>query len=158
MIRILAAALLALATAPLALGAGSPATSRSPARDEPAHLRYYNDAINAERGGDLVRAVQMYRRSIKEKGDFADARNNLGFALRKIAGQQLDEAMAEYVAALRIEPAHEGALEYQGELFLQRGELRKAMENVRALERIGSPEAAKLKALVDKVVAEAQSL
>ena len=46
----------------------------------------------------------------------ADAWNYTGFALRKSG--RYDESMTAYNKALEINPEHEGALEYQGELYL----------------------------------------
>ena len=44
--------------------------------------------------------------------------------------------MTYYKKALDFDPAHKGALEYQGELFVELGQIAKARENVAKLEKI----------------------
>lgn len=149
---------LALGAASFLTGAGSPSISRPPAPAEPAEVRYYNDGVKAERAGDYARAVELYRRAIGEKRDFPDAHNNLGFSLRKIADGYIQQAMKEYTEALRSAPNHAAALEYQGELYLELGDLKKARDNIDKLQKLNPSEAAKLKARLDKLVAEAKAL
>ena len=64
----------------------------------------------------------------------ADIQNYLGFVSRKM--DQLGKSDAYYKKALRINPMHRGALEYQGELFLQYKNVEKAKANLKLLERI----------------------
>ena len=64
----------------------------------------------------------------------ADVYSLMGFALRK-SGDQAN-GMAYYQRALAIDPRHKGALEYQGELFVELGQLDKARENLAALRRL----------------------
>ncbi len=52
----------------------------------------------------------------------ADWNNLMGYSLRKMSSANLDRAEKFYQAALRIEPAHLGALAYYGELLLQRND------------------------------------
>lgn len=63
----------------------------------------------------------------------ADAWNYTGFALRKSG--RYDESMTAYDKALAIDPEHEGALEYQGELFLTLKQPDKAKENLAKLKQ-----------------------
>ncbi|MBI2311286.1 MAG: tetratricopeptide repeat protein [Betaproteobacteria bacterium] len=155
--RVLALAL-TVGAATFLSGAGSPSISRPPAPSEPAEVRYYNDGVKAERVGDYARAVELYRRAIAEKRDFPDAHNNLGFSLRRIAEGYIQQAMKEYGEALRSAPDHAAALEYQGELYLRLGELRKARDNIDRLQKLNPAEAAKLRARLDQLVAEAKAL
>jgi len=57
----------------------------------------------------------------------ADGFNLLGFASRK--NGDLESAGVAYNKALELEPNHKGALEYQGELFLQLNDLASAEAN-----------------------------
>ena len=65
----------------------------------------------------------------------ADWNNLMGYSLRK--GPTPDFAGAEkfYNEALRIDPAHRGALEYSGELYLQTGDLARAEQRLAALDK-----------------------
>ena len=66
----------------------------------------------------------------------ADAWNLLGFTHRKLGN--LDDSAAAYLRVLAINPDHLGALEYQGELFLQTGQPTLAKANLARLNRLCS--------------------
>jgi tetratricopeptide (TPR) repeat protein len=56
----------------------------------------------------------------------ADWNNLMGYSHRKAKTPDLAAAERYYDAALRLDPRHRGALEYSGELFLQKGEAARA--------------------------------
>jgi tetratricopeptide (TPR) repeat protein len=58
----------------------------------------------------------------------------MGFALRKTGDRA--QAMTYYRKALDADPSHKGALEYQGELYLELGQIDKAKENLAKLDRL----------------------
>ena len=64
----------------------------------------------------------------------ADKLNLLGFTARKSG--DLKSAAKYYSAALEINPKHIQALEYQGELYLQLGEIEKAKQNLERIKQI----------------------
>jgi Flp pilus assembly protein TadD len=68
----------------------------------------------------------------------ADWNNLMGFALRKQSAPDLDGAQRHYDAALAIEPTHQGALEYSGELALMKGDLATAELRLAALNKLCS--------------------
>jgi len=68
--------------------------------------------------------------SIADPGN-ADVFNLLGFAYRKTG--DLDAAGAAYLRALRLDPGHLGALEYQGELYLMQDDVAAAEGNLARL-------------------------
>ena len=75
----------------------------------------------------------------------ADVWNMLGFAYRKSG--DLDRAGPAYDRALSLDPDHLGALEYQGELFLMRGDgaaARANLDRLKALCPAGCEELAEL--------------
>jgi tetratricopeptide (TPR) repeat protein len=65
----------------------------------------------------------------------ADWNNLMGYSLRKQATPDLASAERHYSEALRINPAHLGALEYSGELYLMKGEPTRAEERLAALQK-----------------------
>lgn len=67
-------------------------------------------------------------------GPHPDVLTYLGFANRKL--KRYDAAEAYYREALAIAPAHRGALEYYGELKLERGDLAGAKAHLAKLEAI----------------------
>lgn len=75
-----------------------------------------------------------------------DVLSLMGFALRKTGDRS--QAMTYYRRALDADPTHKGALEYQGELYVELGQLDKARENLAKLDRLcwfGCEEATDLK-------------
>lgn len=64
----------------------------------------------------------------------ADKYNLLGFTARKSG--DLNAAAEYYKKALEINPKHIQALEYQGELYLQLGEMEKAKKNLEKIKTI----------------------
>ena len=64
----------------------------------------------------------------------ADINNLLGFASRKLG--QYSQAGMYYTKALKIDPSHLGALEYQGELFLIQKKTTFAKQNLAKLKNL----------------------
>ena len=62
----------------------------------------------------------------------ADVLNEIGFAFRK--NNDLDNASKYYLMALKEDPNHLGALEYQGEMFVDLGQKDKALYNLNKLK------------------------
>ncbi|AGT08406.1 tetratricopeptide repeat protein [Paracoccus aminophilus] len=62
----------------------------------------------------------------------ADLYNLLGYTTRKL--DRLEDSARWYREALYYDPSHRGALEYQGELFLQTGDLAGAKANLGMLD------------------------
>ena len=73
-------------------------------------------------------------KNLSPQTDEAERQNLLGFTARKSGG--LAAAASYYKTALTIDPKHIGALEYQGELFIQLGDIEKAQGNLAKLEKI----------------------
>ena len=105
------AARLALAALALGLAAWMPLTSFAADTPEPA-------PAPAARWPAAIDALKR----VNATGN-ADWNNLMGYALRKNSPPDLDGAQRHYDAALRIDPRHQGALEYSGELALMKGDL-----------------------------------
>jgi tetratricopeptide (TPR) repeat protein len=69
-----------------------------------------------------------------EASPSADVYNLMGFSLRKSG--DLKNAQTFYSKALDFDPNHKGALEYQGELYLQLGDIDHAKANLTKLEAL----------------------
>ena len=61
----------------------------------------------------------------------ADVFNEIGFAYRK--SQDFDNASKYYQKALSLDPEHLGAIEYQGELYVDLGQKENALKNLEKL-------------------------
>jgi Flp pilus assembly protein TadD len=68
--------------------------------------------------------------------DNADWHNLMGYSMRKQAQPDLAAAQRHYDEALRINPAHQGALEYSGELALMKGDLPTAEARLASLSKL----------------------
>jgi tetratricopeptide (TPR) repeat protein len=64
----------------------------------------------------------------------ADVYNLVGFSLRKTGDYQ--QAYTFYRKALDFNPEHKSALEYLGELYVETGQIEKALENVVRLKKL----------------------
>jgi tetratricopeptide (TPR) repeat protein len=69
-----------------------------------------------------------------EASPSADVYNLMGFSLRKSG--DLKNAQTFYSKALDFDRNHKGALEYQGELFLQIGDINRAKANLAKLAEL----------------------
>jgi len=83
---------------------------------------------------DWQAAIRDLNGLIGQGVQHADVYNLLGFALRKSGDSA--QAYTWYRKALEFAPNHKGALEYLGELYVERGELAKAREHVSLLRRL----------------------
>lgn len=87
--------------------------------------------INEHRYTDAIASLQTARMSF---GAHPDILTYLGFANRKLGRYAIAEGY--YRAALAIYPNHRGALEYYGELKVERGDMAGAKANLARLDRV----------------------
>jgi tetratricopeptide (TPR) repeat protein len=90
-------------------------------------------------------------KQVNATGD-ASWNNLMGYSNRKAKTPDLAAAGKYYSAALAIDPKHAPTLEYQGELFLQQGDLGSAEKNLSALDKglFKSAEYKELKAAIEQ--------
>ncbi len=94
----------------------------------------YAAAKAAADAGNFAKAINLLAAVVKTDAKNADAWNLLGYSSRKLG--QYDNAAKYYDAALRFDPKHLGALEYQGELYVETGQMPKAQENLARLQQL----------------------
>jgi len=82
----------------------------------------------------FAEAHKMLKSLKKVNTDEADRLNLLGFTARKSG--DLDSAGDYYEQALALNPRHTGALEYQGELYIQLGKIELAKANLAKIDKI----------------------
>ena len=82
----------------------------------------------------------------------ADVYNLLGFSLRKSGDRKTGATF--YAKALDFDPNHKGALEYQGELFVEIGQIDKAKANLAKLATL-CPQGCEEREDLEKAIAEA---
>jgi tetratricopeptide (TPR) repeat protein len=105
------------------------AADSGPSNDTP-DLRTVRAAIKAKK----FDAALAELRPMAEKYKHPDVYSLMGFALRKTGDRP--QAMVYYLKALDMNPSHKGALEYQGELFVELGQIDKAKENLAKLNHL----------------------
>ncbi|MFT3850318.1 MAG: tetratricopeptide repeat protein [Propionivibrio sp.] len=115
------------------LAAGGGGSSSSSARTIPADPDY-EAAVAAIKKEDFPLAIQKLEIYTARMPNDADAWNWLGYANRKSGN--VDLAFDDYDKALRIDPDHRGAHEYVGEAYLMVGNLAKAEEHLRVLDKL----------------------
>lgn len=99
--------------------------------------------INERRYED---AIAMFKSAQANFGPHPDILTYLGFANRKL--KRFDLAEAYYLSALAIAPQHRGAIEYYGELMVERGDMAGARIKLAALDaqcQFGCAEAEELR-------------
>jgi len=87
-----------------------------------------------------------------QKVQHADLYNLMGFSLRKSG--DLKQAATFYAKALDFDANHKGALEYQGELFVELGQMDKAKANLAKLVTL-CPTGCEEREDLEKAIAEA---
>jgi Flp pilus assembly protein TadD len=103
----------------------------------------------AVKAGQFDKAVDVLKQA--EQKQSADWNNLMGYSLRKKSPPDLVNAEIFYKAALALEPAHRGALEYYGELLLMKSDLTGAEALLARLDkacRFGCEEYRDLKASI----------
>jgi cytochrome c-type biogenesis protein CcmH/NrfG len=97
--------------------------------------REYDRGVRARVATDWAAAVAAFRRAIALRAGFAEAWNELGFALRQQG--RYAESLDAYAEALRLRPDFPEALEYLGEAYVKLGRLdeaRRVLERLRPLD------------------------
>jgi tetratricopeptide (TPR) repeat protein len=95
----------------------------------------YNRGVRARVVKDWAAAVGAFREALALRGDFPDAWNELGYALRNQG--RYAESLDAYHEALRLRPDFPEALEYLGEAYVKMGRLddaRRVLDRLRPLD------------------------
>jgi tetratricopeptide (TPR) repeat protein len=109
-------------------GGGSSSSSSKPAGPT---LKQAQADIDAER---WQAAINKLKDIVADDNTNADAYNLLGYAYRHLGDYK--RAGQYYGRALKLNPKHLGALEYQGEMFVLMGEIDKAKANLAKIKEI----------------------
>ena len=113
----------------------APSTNESASK--PDHLKEYKMAINLIRKKEYksaIRNLKMLVPVVSKDFSRADVFNEIGFAYRK--SEDFDNAAKYYKKALDLDPEHLGAIEYQGEMYLDLGQKENAINNLALLKKL----------------------
>ena len=94
------------------------------------YKRGYDEVSN----GNYQLAIKYLLKAAKTSPDNPDVYNLLGFSHRKL--DKVEEAFKYYNRALKLNPRHQGANEYIGELYLRTKNLNKAEEHLQVLDDV----------------------
>jgi len=87
-------------------------------------------------GQDWKRAQEIARDGLARNPENADYHNLFAYAIRMGANPQMDLVFRHYNEALRLDANHRGAHEYLGEAYLMTGNLTKAKDHLKVLDRL----------------------
>jgi tetratricopeptide (TPR) repeat protein len=118
-------AFLGAANAP-SFGAG---TESTPAAQQVDAYKKAVDLIDDEKFTD---AIPFLETSMRERGEYADALNLMGYSYRMSGKWKLGKSY--YLKALALEPNHLGANQYLGELYVEQKDLAMAEERLAVLK------------------------
>ncbi len=125
-IRLVFALLLALLVGPaLAVGPESSTLDQDPD---------YRDGVAAINATDFDKALVIFHRLQPQHAAAPEVANWLGFAYRKL--RRYPDSKRWYDQALLLDPNYLPALEYQGEWFIETGDMPSALANLARLERL----------------------
>ena len=105
--------------------------------DETNYGKDYKSAVNLISKKKYENAIEKLMDLVDvSSSDFtkADVYNEIGFAFRK--SDDFDNASKYYILALSENPNHLGALEYQGEMFVDLGQKDNALTNLKKLKEL----------------------
>jgi tetratricopeptide (TPR) repeat protein len=89
-------------------------------------------AIEAKQYDKAIKLLQSYLSRAKDSDAYAE--NWIAYSYRKSG--QIDQAFLHYDKALKIDPQHRGAHSYLGEAYLLAGNLPKAEEHLKVLDKL----------------------
>ena len=126
------------APAPVVAPTPTPTPTTAAPTPTPAAVKTVNDELakvtvllNAKNFKQALTDLKVIDSEFK---DNADVNNLLGYSSRKL--KQYKPADTYYKKALKINPNHLGALEYQGELFVLTNKVSAAKKNLAKLEKL----------------------
>ena len=89
-------------------------------------------AIEAKQYDQAIKLLNSYLLRARDSDAYAE--NWLAYSYRKSG--QLDQAFLHYDKALKIDPEHRGAHSYLGEAYLMAGNVPKAEEHLKVLDKL----------------------
>ena len=126
------------APAPVVAPTPTPTPTTAAPTPTPAAVKTVNDELakvtvllNAKNFKQALADLKVIDSEFKNN---ADVNNLLGYSSRKL--KQYKPAARYYEKALRIDPNHLGAIEYQGELFVLTNKVSAAKRNLVKLEKL----------------------
>ena len=117
------------------LTVAAPAATPTPTMSSTKQLsEFLGEADALIKQKNFTAALNLLKQADLTYANNADVNNLLGFSSRNL--KQFSASARYYQKALRVNPNHLGALEYQGELFLQTKKVSAAKKNLAKLKQL----------------------
>ena len=136
---------LSVAIVSVASGAGSQSIQPEVGKD----VKYYNKGVEMLMDKKFESAEKQFRKALEKNQDFAEAHNNLAYALRKQGSDNFDEALAHYNQAVNLNPNLPEPYMYRGVLHVQMGNKELASNDHRILEKLNPTLAKELEYVIE---------
>jgi tetratricopeptide (TPR) repeat protein len=107
-------------------------------------FKAYNEGVDLMHVRKFAAAQVKFEQAIRDKPNFAEAHNNLGFVLREQGRQNYAKALQHYNMAIQLKPNMPETYEYRGVLFAKMGRKADAEKDLATLRRLNSKLAVKL--------------
>jgi superkiller protein 3 len=142
------AVMLALAAPSVYADTPNPPTQMRQEPKAPDGEAEYNRGVRARVVKDWVTAIDAFKKVVTARPKFADAWNELGFALRNVG--RYPESLDAYDEALRLKPNYPEAIEYLGEAYVKLGRMDDARKMLERLQKLDARRAQDLAAVIEK--------
>ena len=126
----------------------TPTTSSSAEPSKPAGPTL-EDARADISAKNWTKAISDLKTYVAAHPSSADGFNLLGYSYRNAGNYDL--AGKAYAKALKLDPKHTGALEYQGVLFIKLGQMDKAKANLAKIKAISGEDSEEYKDLAEAI-------
>ncbi len=107
-------------------------------------FKVYNQGVDLLRAKKFAAAQNKFEEAIRDNPNFAEAHNNLGFALRQQGPQNYSKALEHYNRAIQLKPRMAETYEYRGVLFAKMGRKADAEKDLATLKKLNPKLAAEL--------------
>jgi tetratricopeptide (TPR) repeat protein len=112
-------------------------------------VRHYNDGVALLVVRRFAEAQGRFEAALALDDQLAEAHNNLAFALRMQGPQNFEASLAHYDRAVALKPDLAQAYMYRGVLFVQRGDMVRARQDLERLRRLDTKLAADLERTIE---------
>ena len=112
-------------------------------------VRAYNEGVALLVARKFPQAQSRFEAALLLNEQFAEAHNNLAYALRMQGRQNFAASLAHYNRAVELKPDLAQAYMYRGVLFVQQGDLVRARQDLERLRRLDPKLASDLERVVE---------
>ena len=128
-----------------AYGAGTKSIEPEVSRD----IKYYNKGVGLMLDKKFSSAEKQFRKALAAREGFAEAHNNLAYALRKQGSDHFEESLTHYNRAIVLKPNLAQPYMYRGVLYVQMGKIELAKNDHTRLMELDTKLASELQYVIE---------